>query len=268
MSFAFLAIALYMTIFVHELGHYFACKLFKVPVMEFSLGLGPQLLSTKYKDTRLTLKLLPLGGYVEPDNKIEQRLNLIKRYIILLSGVFLNFIFFIMAIGFIHKSGFWEGLKSIPSITLIVINVTKEFLVNITMSDIYSPQANAQQTMVTMSQNVHNLGFWRFVITLNIIIIVTNLLPIPILDGGKIIMITLERVLLKLGISAEMVAKILNPIYFISFILVISPMFINEIWNLGSEIGLSLSQSLAVYAIVISFFMVISKKIKSFSRKI
>ncbi len=34
---------------VHEAGHFFAARLFKIPVREFAIGFGPQLLKWKRK---------------------------------------------------------------------------------------------------------------------------------------------------------------------------------------------------------------------------
>ncbi len=49
-------------IFFHELGHFLAAKLCHVGVLEFSIGMGPRILSRVIGNTRYSLKLLPLGG--------------------------------------------------------------------------------------------------------------------------------------------------------------------------------------------------------------
>ena len=49
-------------ILFHELGHFLLAKKNKIVVTEFSLGMGPRLLSREYKGTRYSLKLLPIGG--------------------------------------------------------------------------------------------------------------------------------------------------------------------------------------------------------------
>ena len=54
-------------ILVHELGHYTAARIFKVPIKEFALGMGPKLFSfksKKYPDTVYSLRAFPIGGYV------------------------------------------------------------------------------------------------------------------------------------------------------------------------------------------------------------
>ena len=49
-------------ILIHELGHFLLAKKNGIVVTEFSLGMGPRLLSTVKGGTRYSLKLLPIGG--------------------------------------------------------------------------------------------------------------------------------------------------------------------------------------------------------------
>ncbi len=51
-----------IVIIFHEFGHFLLAKLNGIEVVEFSLGMGPRLLSRKFGKTRYSLKLLPLGG--------------------------------------------------------------------------------------------------------------------------------------------------------------------------------------------------------------
>ena len=51
-----------LIIFVHELGHFLLAKLNGIRVDEFSIGMGPRLLSFVRGETRYSLKLLPIGG--------------------------------------------------------------------------------------------------------------------------------------------------------------------------------------------------------------
>ena len=51
-----------LIILFHEFGHFLLAKLCGVVVEEFSLGMGPRLLSAKGKETRYSLKALPFGG--------------------------------------------------------------------------------------------------------------------------------------------------------------------------------------------------------------
>ena len=52
-----------LIIIIHELGHFLLAKKNGITVIEFSLGMGPRLLSFQREGgTRYSLKLLPLGG--------------------------------------------------------------------------------------------------------------------------------------------------------------------------------------------------------------
>lgn len=102
------AFTLGILIFVHELGHFLACRLTGVGVEKFSIGFGPELLSWQGKETRYSLSLIPFGGFVKPrgetQEEIKERGEKIKsgdflaasiwaRFFILIAGVAMNFLF-------------------------------------------------------------------------------------------------------------------------------------------------------------------------------
>lgn len=58
-------LVLAILIFVHELGHFLAAKLFRVKVLRFSLGFGPRLLGFRWGETEYLVSALILGGYVK-----------------------------------------------------------------------------------------------------------------------------------------------------------------------------------------------------------
>ena len=49
-------------VLIHEFGHFLFAKLSGIKVIEFSIGMGPRIFSIKGKETKYSLKLLPLGG--------------------------------------------------------------------------------------------------------------------------------------------------------------------------------------------------------------
>ncbi|MFW5660653.1 MAG: M50 family metallopeptidase, partial [Oceanicaulis sp.] len=62
--FAFVAVISFVVV-IHELGHYWAGRLFGVHAEVFSIGMGPGLFGwTDRLGTRWTVAALPLGGYV------------------------------------------------------------------------------------------------------------------------------------------------------------------------------------------------------------
>lgn len=57
-------LALNLIVILHELGHFLVAKAAGIKVLEFSLFLGPKLLSKKRGETSFTLRLFPFGAYV------------------------------------------------------------------------------------------------------------------------------------------------------------------------------------------------------------
>ena len=75
MLYVLLAILLFgILIFIHELGHYIFARIFGVTVNEFSIGMGPKLISVKSKKTGIaySLRLLPIGGFVSMAGEDEE----------------------------------------------------------------------------------------------------------------------------------------------------------------------------------------------------
>ena len=99
-------VCLSILIMIHELGHFTAAKIFKVYVMEYSIGFGPALIHKKRKngETYFSLRIIPFGGYVSmfgegaelPEGQVIEESRSIegirkwKRAIILVAGVTMN----------------------------------------------------------------------------------------------------------------------------------------------------------------------------------
>ncbi len=89
-----------LVIFIHELGHFLSAKACGVKVNEFALGMGPKLISFGKKETKYSLRLLPIGGYVQMegedfdsnDERAFFRKPVWKRIIIVAAGAFMNLV--------------------------------------------------------------------------------------------------------------------------------------------------------------------------------
>lgn len=78
---------------LHELGHYIACKIFKVKIEEVSLGTGVSLLNIKGKTgTEYHIRALPLSAYVTFDTTDYESLRAWKKIVIYSAGCALNLI--------------------------------------------------------------------------------------------------------------------------------------------------------------------------------
>lgn len=58
-------LVLTVLVFVHELGHFLAARMFGIRVDEFAIGFPPRIFSWMWGKTRYAINLLPLGGYVK-----------------------------------------------------------------------------------------------------------------------------------------------------------------------------------------------------------
>ena len=89
-----------MIIIFHELGHFVLAKRNGIAVTEFSLGMGPRLLSKVIGETRYSLKLFPIGGSCmmvgEDDDDDSQgsfnRASVWARISVVAAGPIFNFI--------------------------------------------------------------------------------------------------------------------------------------------------------------------------------
>ena len=105
-----------IVVFIHEYGHYYFAKKYKVGVTDFSIGFGKELFGFNDKDgTRWRICAIPLGGYV----KLLTTKPLYQRVIIVSAGPIANFILaiFIFAIIFMTVG---------KDITIPVISEVKE----------------------------------------------------------------------------------------------------------------------------------------------
>lgn len=83
-----------MIIVPHELGHMAVFKHYGVEIKTASFGFGPTLAEKKVGSTNYKLSLLPLGGYVEPNEKQMKDLTWWKHLLGLLAGPFTGFLMF------------------------------------------------------------------------------------------------------------------------------------------------------------------------------
>ena len=87
---------------VHELGHFWAAKIFSIKVNAFAVGFGPKILGFRKGETEYKICAIPLGGYVSmagenPEDAtggVEEFLSHPKwqRFIVAIMGPVMNFL--------------------------------------------------------------------------------------------------------------------------------------------------------------------------------
>ncbi len=100
------ALVLSIVVSIHEFGHFLFAKKAGIYVYEFSIGMGPRLFKFKRKndETDYSIRLLPIGGYVqmagesvEEDKNIPKEKNMqtktwLQKFLVVIAGILFNFI--------------------------------------------------------------------------------------------------------------------------------------------------------------------------------
>ncbi len=134
-------------IFIHELGHLLAAKWANVKVDDFSIGFGPKIFSFNIGETKYSLSLLPLGGYVKMQgedisdlkNKADgieidpkrsfKNLSNLKKQIILFAGPGMNLILPFLLLPFIYLNGVEipSFLKETPEVGYVSTDIGSKY---------------------------------------------------------------------------------------------------------------------------------------------
>lgn len=61
----------FIIVTIHEWGHFIFAKRAGILVREFAIGFGPKVFSHTRGETRYTLRLLPVGGFVRMAGMIQ-----------------------------------------------------------------------------------------------------------------------------------------------------------------------------------------------------
>jgi regulator of sigma E protease len=90
-------------VFIHELGHFLFCKFFNIPAPYFAIGIGPKIFKKKYKGTEFSLGIIPIAGYVQMGEEIDEDQSILYKYsyykgfFVLLGGIIYNILFTVLA---------------------------------------------------------------------------------------------------------------------------------------------------------------------------
>ena len=189
-------------IFIHESGHFLVAKLCKVKVNEFAIGFGPTIWNVQGKETKYAIRLIPLGGFVSMEGEEEKSENersftkasISKRIAIVLAGAMVNIIFgiityFILVI-VVYKN-FSLAVESTGGFILSIFESIKMiFTGRVGVNDLTGPIGIS--SMVASATGVVNYIY--LIALISVSLGVTNLLPIPALDGGKIVLLIIEAI--------------------------------------------------------------------------
>jgi membrane-associated protease RseP (regulator of RpoE activity) len=155
---------LFVVILIHESGHYLVARVLRCRVLEFSIGFGPEAkyLGT-YKGTDFVVRWIPVGGYVYIDDleaNLEHtkwfRLTLLRNIIVYAAGPLANIVGAVVVLAVYGIVG-QDYVQGTPWFSMV----------------------DSWMTSFTF---------------MSIVIVFFNLLPIPPLDGGRIMLAFIEMV--------------------------------------------------------------------------
>lgn len=201
-------------IIIHEGGHFMVAKLCKVKVKEFAIGFGKIIWQKQGKETQYTLRIIPLGGFCNMEGEAEEsdvegsfsKASIWKRLAIVVAGATVNILFGIIVYYILISA---VGIQFIDPAQDTVLNrlyyggkATGEFILTIleSVKTLFTGGIATDQMVgiVGISEVVvKTTGIINYIYLLAVISIslgVTNLLPIPALDGGKILILLIELI--------------------------------------------------------------------------
>ena len=188
-------------ILIHELGHLIAAKLSNIPIERFSIGFGPKLCGLKKGKTEYRLSVFTIGGYVLPEIKNLNDFYQIpssKRIVYALGGPSANLLLSIIlsAVYNTASTGFsLYGILLYPFAQ--VLKITSQFLYALPSLFADPGQLSGIVGVVAIGGQLvagDLLKILQLAIILNINLALLNLLPLPPLDGGKILFCLLEQI--------------------------------------------------------------------------
>jgi regulator of sigma E protease len=197
-----------VVIFIHEMGHYLACKKLGIEVESFALGFGPVLYSFNYWNTEFSLRAIPLGGFIKPagidkspsESSSDEYFGKAwyKRLLVAYAGPLMNFVLaFVIFVGLVF-------IKDSRPQTLA--NTSTNISHSVTLSSRICWYQISQTYLIISSklgqhQNPGLMGpigifqavsqaasswveIFSMMAAISIAIGLFNILPIPLLDGG------------------------------------------------------------------------------------
>lgn len=180
---------------VHEFGHALCAWLCGVKIHKFSIGIGPGL---TFKNVPMvnTLVISPIviGGFVQVDDEAIEKQSLWKRMLFYSGGMIMNVLTAAILMSLIGNNLF----SSLGTCFFIWIAGWPMFFWAIFSGQVGGAEV-ASSTIgpigigqMMVSDNFHYLGALALI---NLLVALTNLLPIPPLDGGHMLRAVLEKII-------------------------------------------------------------------------
>ena len=202
MGYLITAVLIGFVILFHEFGHLIAAKKAGIPVAVFSVGFGPRIIGIKRGgETEYRLSLIPLGGYVLPAIEDENEffsLPVHKRILMSLGGPIASIVLPVICLAVIFSLQYGLSLQNVLYRPLVQTSILFYKMV-VVIPAIFSHPQQLSGVIGIVSQGGSFVGMnfinaLQFAAFLSLNLAVLNLLPVPALDGGKVLLYLLERI--------------------------------------------------------------------------
>ncbi len=198
MSYLGTLLLLGLLILLHEAGHFAAARLAGIPVASFAVGFGPRLWSRRRGGTEISLRAFPLGGFVAPAVEGEAEFRAIplgRRLAFFLGGPLANLALAVplcAALNVLRHGFSWYAVAVSP----FGQTFTTFRQMALALPRMLASPASLSGVVGIVVEGGHLAQAGHAVevaILLSLSFALLNLLPVPVLDGGQILLACLEE---------------------------------------------------------------------------
>ena len=200
MTVALAILAVGFLIFIHELGHLLMARSLGIPVVRFSIGMGPVIWRFQAWDVEWALSVVPFGGYVlfDAESEAYQASSPVARILTSLAGPAANVLAAIVL--YIIAATLDFGALAVES------GLDKTWAAVMETFKVVGMLATGEVGVKDLAGPVHMVSigsslaaephrFFSYLGFISINLAVLNLLPIPALDGGQILLTAGQSIL-------------------------------------------------------------------------
>lgn len=189
-------------VLIHETGHFLVARLCKIKVNEFAIGFGPLIWSKETEKTKYSIRLIPLGGYVnmlgEEERSDEEgsfsKASIPKKIAIVAAGGLVNIVFAVVLyviLIVIVTGNIGEAISSSGDLIMAMVESIKLlFTGGVSVDNLMGPIGISE----VVAQTSGIIDFLYIMALVSVSLGFTNLLPFPPLDGGKILIYIIEAI--------------------------------------------------------------------------
>ena len=261
----------YLSIFIHELGHYTSAYLFGIKATDVITGMGFKFFTFKTKSTTFRFNIIPGGGVtIYPQNQ-ELTLSRLKQFIVLGSGVTFNYIAAVCATTLYLKTSPIAGFLAFNQ---MIINFIKTLFTLFSIDHFLAPHVGMAESIGMIANQFTTGQFVLFIfIFMNLLLFLFNLLPIPYFDGGQMISLYTDPILQRIGLSEavlEQIKILINQLIGILLLIAACLPLINEAYHRIIKTYLTEHDMIKWALIVVGFLLIkrlVSPLISSHKKK-